>query len=92
MTKAELIEKIASDLDVKKVFVENVLRELTHLIIKEVRDGNDVSIPNLGTFKQSSKNAREGINPSTGEKILIPARTVPKFTPAKAFKDIVSTK
>lgn len=92
MTKAELIEKIASDLEVKKVYVENVLKELTRLIIKEVKEGNDVSIPNLGTFKASVKKKREGINPATGEKIIIPAKTVPKFTAAKAFKDIVSTK
>ena len=37
----------------------------------------------------TKRKKRTGVNPKTGEKIIIPARKVPKFTAGKALKDAV---
>ncbi|MFZ1627120.1 MAG: HU family DNA-binding protein, partial [Candidatus Moraniibacteriota bacterium] len=37
----------------------------------------------------SNRAAREGINPQTKAKIMIPAMTVPKFTAGKGLKEAV---
>ncbi|MBT7615705.1 MAG: hypothetical protein HN590_00300, partial [Calditrichaeota bacterium] len=35
------------------------------------------------------REARIGRNPATGGKINIPAKTVPKFSPGKKFRDLL---
>ncbi|MEM9029264.1 MAG: HU family DNA-binding protein, partial [Pseudomonadota bacterium] len=41
-------------------------------------------------FKVTKREAREGRNPSSGEKINIPASNVPKFSPSKTLKDALN--
>ncbi len=55
-----------------------------------MKKGEDVRIPDFGTFKVAKRKAREGRNPATGETIQIPASIVPKFTPAKGLKDLLN--
>ena len=42
----------------------------------------------FGTYEIKSKDAREGINPKTGEKIQIDASKTPVFKFGKAYKDL----
>ena len=55
-----------------------------------VADGGEASINGFGKFERVSKKARTGLNPSTGEKITIPASESPKFKASKTFKDAVN--
>jgi nucleoid DNA-binding protein len=48
------------------------------------------AVMTAGTFKVSKRSARMGINPRTGEKLQIPAKTVPKFSAGKSLKDAVA--
>jgi nucleoid DNA-binding protein len=41
----------------------------------------------IGKFAVKERAARTGINLQTKAKVLYPAKTVPKFTVAKALKD-----
>jgi DNA-binding protein HU-beta len=52
-----------------------------------VKKGEDVTLVGFGTFTKSRKASRLGVNPSTGERIRIRARVVPKFKPGKPWKD-----
>jgi DNA-binding protein HU-beta len=53
--------------------------------------GDDVHIPGFRIFTTVHKAGRTGVNPRTLEKIEIPSMIVPKFSPAKRFKDAVKT-
>jgi DNA-binding protein HU-beta len=55
-----------------------------------MQKGEEVRIPDFGTFKVAKRKAREGRNPATGATINIPASTVAKFTPAKGLKDALN--
>lgn len=46
----------------------------------------------LGRFTKKTRPARKGVNPATGEKLKIAAKTVPVFKPGSAFKDAVNAK
>ena len=48
-----------------------------------------VQIVGFGTFETTTRSAREGRNPATGESISIPASKAPKFKAGKAFKEAV---
>jgi len=89
MTKAELVEKMASDADISKATAGKALDSFVDAVVKTVKKGNKVALVGFGTFSVSKRKARTGRNPRTGEAIKIAARKVPKFSAGKAFKDAV---
>ncbi|MEK7067328.1 MAG: HU family DNA-binding protein [Patescibacteria group bacterium] len=58
-------------------------------IQKAMVSGDQVKVAGFGVFKVMKRAAREGINPKTGEKIHINAKTAPKFRAAKQLKEAV---
>ena len=89
MTKADLIEKMASDADISKAATGKALDSFVEAVTKTVKKGNKVALVGFGTFSVSKRKARIGRNPQTGATIKISARKVPKFSAGKAFKDAV---
>ena len=59
-------------------------------ITKSLSRGEDVILTGFGAFKVTKRSARVGVNPRTGEKIQIAAKTVPKFSAGKSLKDAVA--
>jgi DNA-binding protein HU-beta len=89
MTKSELIGAMVKESKLEKKHTKVFLESLTSLVTKEIRKGGEVPLTGLGKFKVSKRKARMGRNPQTGEPIKIPAKTVVKFTVAKALKDVI---
>jgi DNA-binding protein HU-beta len=89
MTKADLIDKMASDADVSKAAAEKALKSFIEAVTKTVKKGNKLTLVGFGTFSVSKRKARTGRNPQTGATIKIAARKVPKFKAGKSFKDAV---
>ncbi len=87
MNKKELINLLAAETDLPKTAVASVLDALNAKIVSEVQEGRELVLHGLGKFSVSERQGRTGRNPRTGEDVAIPARKVPKFTAAKAFKD-----
>ncbi|MDH3628088.1 MAG: HU family DNA-binding protein [Acidobacteriota bacterium] len=89
MTRTQVIDSLAERSGMEKRDVKAFLDHLTGLIEQEMRNGGEVPLKGLGKFKVSHRKARIGRNPLTGEPINIAAKTVAKFTMAKALKDLV---
>ena len=89
MTKTELINTLAEQLDGDRKNVRDFLEALERTVVKEMKTMGEVPLPGLGKFKVQQRKARMGRNPATGEPLSIPAKTVVKFTLAKAIKDIL---
>ncbi len=91
MNKSELIDAIASqkNVDTTKKTVGTILDLFISTVQKAVKQGEDVSLVGFGTFTRVKRKARNGVNPSTGEKIKIKAKNSPKFKPGKEFKELV---
>lgn len=85
---------LADDLAVKFGWTKKDAAEAVNYVFDEitavVADGGEASINGFGKFERVSKKARTGLNPSTGEKITIPAFESPKFKASKTFKDAVN--
>ncbi len=73
MNKGELVDVIASTTNVTKKEADAILTALVDTIVSEVSGGNKVSLVGFGSFERRERKAREGRNPKTGEKMLIPA-------------------
>jgi DNA-binding protein HU-beta len=78
----------AAGLETKRQ-AEAVVEAVFDTITKALSRGEEVAVSGFGTFKVSKRAARTGINPRTGAKVQIPAKTVPKFTAGKALKEAV---
>jgi DNA-binding protein HU-beta len=89
MTKDELVAKVSELTGVKKVDLQKALESIIRTIIETIKTGDKVNITGLGIFKLRDKKARMARNPKTGESISVPAKRVPKFLPAKNFKEAV---
>ena len=89
MNKQELISKIAEKASISKKDAAAALTALTATITEELKSGEKVAIPSLGTFEVRERAARIGKNPRTGEAVEIAAKKLPAFKAAKALKDAV---
>ena len=89
MTKTELIQALADATGGDRKASRAFLEALTVLVEKQVKKGGEVPLKGLGKFKVVKRKARMGRNPATGEPIKIAAKTVVRFTVAKALKDLV---
>ena len=89
MNKQELISKIAEKASISKKDAAAALTALTATITEELKSGEKVAIPSLGTFEVRKRAARTGKNPRTGEAVEIAAKKVPAFKAAKALKEAV---
>lgn len=89
MNKTELIEKIASGAGSSKSDAQKFFDEFTNVVTSSLKKGEDIQITGFGKFYVQERNARQGINPQTKQKIDIPASKVPKFTAGNALKDSI---
>ncbi len=89
MTKEGLIEVIVNKIGCSKKQAGDILETIIDTIIQSLSKGEEVTITGFGTFSIKKRAPRTGVNPKTGEKIQIPAMTVPKFKPGKALKEAV---
>lgn len=90
MNKTELIAAVAEKAGLTKKDVEKTITATLETIKEVVAEGDKVQVVGFGTFEARQRNQREGQNPRTGEKVTIPATTVPAFKAGKAFKDAVN--
>lgn len=87
MTKAELIEALANKLPLNKAEAERAINIVLDDIIAALKQGQRVNISGFGTFSVSTREARTGRNPKSGESIEISASRSAKFKPGKQLKD-----
>lgn len=90
MNKTELVAEIAEKANVSKKDAEAVVAAFTDTVAKELKNGGKVQLVGFGTFEVSSRSARTGRNPQTGEEMKIAASKAPKFKAGKAFKDAIN--
>ncbi len=87
MTKADLIDKIASGSGLSKTDAGKALDATLDSVKFALKKGHKVTLVGFGTFSVSKRKARKGRNPRTGAEIKIAAAKVPKFTAGKTLKD-----
>jgi DNA-binding protein HU-beta len=90
MTKAELVSLMASKAGISKNVAEKALKAFTEGVTEALRKGDRVSLVGFGSFEVSTRAARKGRNPRTGQVIEIKAAKVPKFRAGRALKESIN--
>ncbi len=90
MSKQQLVEMIAEKAGLTKADASRALDATMESIQETLKNGEKVSLVGFGTFATSKREAREGRNPRTGEKVEIAARTAVTFKAGSKLKDAVN--
>ncbi len=89
MNKSELINELSEETAFSKKDVTRVIDSLIRVVGRTLKKGEKVSLTGFGAFWLSRRPARKGINPSTKERINLPAVTVPRFKAGKNLREVV---
>jgi len=89
MTKSQVVTALSEKSGMAKKEVVSFLDTLTALAYSEVKSNGEFVLPGFGKMVKVNRKARMGVNPATGAKIQIAAKTVAKFRLAKAAKEAV---
>jgi len=88
MNKSEFIRAYADNLGVTIKEAEVNFQTLVDTLTEALKSGEYVHVSGFATFEIREKDARDGINPKTGEKITIEACKSPAAKFSKAYKDL----
>ena len=89
MTKAELVEKVANQINLTKKQTEVVVNTVFSSITDSLAEGKKVKLRGFGSFRIRQRNARVGRNPKSGQKVDVPSKKVPFFKAGKELRELV---
>lgn len=89
MTKADIVEKVASGTGLTKLETEAIIEGFLNTVIQSLKEGHGIEIRGFGSYKVKKKSAREARNPRTGEQVFVEEHFVPVFKFSKDFKSAV---
>lgn len=88
MNKTEFLKSIAEKANLTGKQAACAYDALVATVEETLKKGEKIQLVGFGSFELKCKAKREGINPATKEKIVIPASKVPTFKAGKAFKEL----
>ena len=89
MTKAELVEKVANQINLTKKQTEVVVNTVFSSITDSLAEGKKVELRGFGSFRIRQRNARVGRTPKSGQKVDVPSKKVPFFKAGKELRELV---
>ena len=90
MNRSDVITAAAQRSGLAPQAVDQALTALQSVVTEALVKGEKVTLPGFLSFEAVQRSAREGRNPSTGEKMHIPARTAVKVSAGQSLKRAVS--
>jgi DNA-binding protein HU-beta len=91
VTKADIVDVIASATGLTKVETEAVVDGFISTVIDTLKDGKNIEIRGFGSFKVKKRKGRIARNPRTGEQVKVDEHYVPLFKVSKELKGLVNT-
>jgi DNA-binding protein HU-beta len=90
VTKQEFVDRVAAKAGLTKADAGKSVDAFLSTVEEVLKSRGQVNFTGFGKFSTAQRAARTGVNPrNPGEKVYIPAATVPKFTAGSALKSSV---
>jgi integration host factor subunit beta len=91
MTKAELIEEVATLQSLPRKETELIVNTVFEQMTGALSRGDKVELRGFGSFRIRQRNSRNGRNPKTGDSVSVPGKRVPFFKVGKRLRELVNT-
>lgn len=90
LTKTDIVEQIAEEIDFSPAEAKDILEELLEIVKSALASGEDLMISCFGKFQVNEKKPRKGRNPATGKSMMLDKRRVVTFKCAGKLKDRIN--
>lgn len=90
LTKADIIVEVANKVGLSKDQAEKTVNALLDEVTIALSGDRKIALTGFGTFYTSDRAPREGLNPQTKKRIMIPSAKVAKFRVGKNLKKAVN--
>ncbi len=93
MNKSDLVERISDQLKtLSKKEVDLIVDTIFNKMTESLGRGERIEIRGFGSFEVRTRDARNGRNPKTGNKVYVNTRRVPFFKVGKELKERINGK
>jgi len=92
MIKADLINKIAREMNLSRQEAELGVNLFFETIKDAILRGEEIELRGFGSFRFRERGSRLGRNPRTGESVKVPPKKVLYFKPSKLLKNLINNK
>lgn len=92
MVRSELVELLAQRADITLQKAEELVDMLFDAVSESLVNGDRVEIRGFGAFTVRDYSSYEGRNPKTGERLVVPPKTLPFWKTGQELKQRVDTK
>lgn len=90
MTRSELVIQLASRFpQLVAKDADYAVKTMLDAMSEALANGHRIEIRGFGSFALNRRPSREGRNPKSGEKVLVPEKFVPHFKPGKELRERV---
>ncbi len=90
MIKADLINKIAKEMEISKQEAETGVNLFFQTIKEAIQNGEEIELRGFGSFRFRHRGARSGRNPRTGKPVQVPSKKILYFKPSKLLKNLIN--
>ena len=87
MNNKEFIAELARRNNLKAADAQQLVNTLLGAMCENFQEGNAVQLPNFGVFEVKKKLERVIVNPSTGQRMLVPPKLTLAFKPTVQMKE-----
>ena len=87
MTNKDFILELAEQTGYSPEDTQKMVNVIVETMGDIFQEGNMVLVPSFGTFEVKKKMERVMVNPSTGQRMLVPPKLVLNFKPNASWKD-----
>ena len=81
MIKSQLVDQLADRCGITNAEASRMIGAFNEIVSSALANGDSVILAGFGIFEAKERAARNGRNPRNGEKILVPAKRLPRFRP-----------
>ena len=89
MNNKEFVTILAGRVGMKVSEAQKTLDAMVSLMGDDFQEGNSVAMANFGTFEVKKKLERIMVNPTTGQRMLVPPKLALTFKPNPTWKDMI---
>jgi integration host factor subunit beta len=91
MTKADLVERVATEAEMTKKDAEQLVEIVFDSIIDSLNNGEKIELRGFGSFRVRERNSRKGRNPKTGPlRSTSELNVLPISSPGKELKELIN--
>ena len=87
MNNKQFISELSQRLGYTSQVTQKMMYQLIDAMGDVFQEGNTVTVQNFGTFEVKKKMERVMMNPTTGQRMLVPPKLVLGFKPSTTWKD-----